>query len=107
MVVLHEGKWRAGANLGHFIGRGCKELRYDEFNCNMQCAHCNAWRDKEDMLEAYRNGIKKKYGDDILKELKARAKIIRTSTRPELEQIIQDSKVEVEHMLRYPDRYAE
>lgn len=37
MVILQDGKWRAGANIGHFIGRGTKELRYDEFNCNLQC----------------------------------------------------------------------
>lgn len=107
MIILQEGKWRTGANLGHFIGRGCKELRYDEFNTNLQCAHCNAWRDKEDMLQAYRKGIVDKYGDAILKELKERSKILRTNKREELEQIIQDSKVEVEHMLRYPDRYAQ
>ena len=65
MIVMQEDKWRAGANLGHFIGRGCKELRYDEYNTNLQCAHCNAWRDKEDMLQAYRKGIKEKYKTNL------------------------------------------
>jgi hypothetical protein len=105
-VLTAEGRWKAGANLGHFIGRGCKELRYDEFNTNLQCAHCNAWLDKEEMLSKYRKGIKDKYGDSILKELKERAKVIRTNSREELEQVIHDSKAELEHMLAHPDHYA-
>ena len=105
VIIDSEGNWRPGANLGHFIGRGCKELRYDEFNTNLQCAHCNAWLDKEEMLQRYRKGIVSKYGDSILKELKLRAKIIRTSKREELEQIIADSKMEVAHMLDHPDNY--
>lgn len=105
-VLSEEGKWRVGANLGHFIGRGCKELRYDEFNVNLQCAHCNAWRDKEDMLQAYRKGIVDKYGDRILKELKERAKITRTNSREELEQIIHDAQTELNHMLEHPTYYS-
>lgn len=105
-VLSAAGKWRAGANLGHFIGRGCKELRYDEFNTNLQCAWCNAWRDKEDMLQAYRKGIVDKYGDRTLKELKERAKITRTNSREELEQIIHDSKLELQHMLDNPTYYS-
>jgi hypothetical protein len=104
MIILDD-TWHAGANLGHFIGRGCKELRYDEFNCNLQCAHCNAWLDKEEMLQRYRKGIVKKYGDSILKELKLRAKIIRTNKREELEQVIADSKTELDYMLAHPDNY--
>lgn len=104
-ILTAEGKWRAGANLGHFIGRGCKELRYDEYNTNLQCAHCNAWLDKEEMLQRYRKGIQLKYGDSILKELKLRAKITRTNSREELEQVIHDSKAELDHMLSNPTMY--
>jgi hypothetical protein len=104
-VLTEEGRWKAGANLGHFIGRGCKELRYDEFNTNLQCAHCNAWLDKEEMLSKYRKGIQDKYGDSILKELKLRAKIVRTNSREELEQVLHDAKTELDHMLANPDLY--
>jgi hypothetical protein len=104
-VLTTEGKWRAGANLGHFIGRGTKELRYDEFNCNLQCAHCNAWADKEWMLQSYRKGIVEKYGAKTLKELKNRATITRTNSREELEEVIHDSKLELEWMLTNPDLY--
>lgn len=104
-LVVYDGKWNKGTNVGHFIGRGTKELRYDEFNCNLQCAHCNAWADKEWMQEQYRKGIREKYGADTLKELKQRATITRTNSREELEQVIADSKTEVAHMLDNPDMY--
>lgn len=104
-LVVLDDKWHAGANLGHFIGRGTKELRYDEFNCNLQCAHCNAWLDKEEMLQRYRSGIIDKYGKETLKELKERAKIIRTNKRDELEQVIHDSKIEVAHMIEHAENY--
>lgn len=105
-MLDEQGKWKAGANIGHFISRGCKELRYDEFNCNLQSAYDNAWRDKESMQEAYRKAIALKYGDGILKELKERSKITRTNSREELEQIIHDAKEELKHMLQHPDFYS-
>lgn len=105
LVVMKDDAWNRGVNLGHFIGRGTKELRYDEFNCNLQCAHCNAWADKEKMQENYRKGIALKYGESTLKELKKRAEIIRTNTRDELEEVIHDYTVEVKHMLDFPDLY--
>lgn len=106
MVVLKEdGKWGKGIDNGHFISRGLRELRYDEYNCNIQCSHCNNWRDKESMQEAYRKAIRDKYGSDILKELKTRAKIIRSNTISELEIIISDSKAQLYHCLENPDFY--
>lgn len=69
------------------------------------CAYDNAWLDKEEMLQRYRNGIIDKYGRDTLKELKARAKITRTNKREELEQVIHDSKVEVAHMMEHAENY--
>lgn len=69
------------------------------------CAHCNAWADKETMQENYRKGIALKYGDQILKELKERAKITRTNSREELEQVLHDYTIELNHMLEHSDNY--
>lgn len=69
------------------------------------CAHCNAWADKEWMQEQYRKGIVDKYGDNVLKELKQRAKIARTNSRGELEEVISDSRLELAWMLDNPDIY--
>lgn len=101
VIVDYAGHWNAGSNLGHFIGRANKKLRWDEFNCNLQCAHCNAWRDKIDMLEAYRNGIIDKYGKDTLDDLMKQSKEMHKPTRDELEQIIHDSKEQVKYMLEH------
>lgn len=97
LVKDANGKWKHTSNIGHFISRGDFNLRYDEENCNLQCAHCNAWRDKESMLEAYRTALDAKYGDGTAAKLKlAHQDHTRNSlTRPELEQIIEDSKKEI------------
>ena len=102
LVVLDEnGHWNAGSNLGHFIGRSVKKLRWDECNTNLQCAHCNAWRDKIDMLDAYKKGIEDKYGKDTLDRLKLESKQMHKPTRDELEQIIHDSREQVKYMLEH------
>lgn len=101
VILSREGRWNAGANLGHFIGRSAKKLRWDECNCNLQCAHCNAWRDKISMLDAYKKGIEDKYGKETLKRLLKEAKELHKPTRDELEQVIHDSKEQVKYMLEH------
>lgn len=92
VVVDASGHWNAGSNLGHFVGRACKRLRWDEYNCNLQCAHCNAWRDKIDMLDAYKKGVDDKYGTGTWKRLVKEGKETHKPTREELDQVIHDSK---------------
>lgn len=109
LVVLSSGGWVASSQNGHFITRGCYQLRFDEFNCHLQCAHCNAWRDKEDMLERYRAAILNLYGEDTLKELKQRSKeegSFKRPTKPELLQVIQDSKEYIKHAEEHAENYA-
>lgn len=95
LVIDSEGKWKQGVDNGHFISRGVMSLRYNEFNTNAQSAHCNAWKDKETMLEGYRKGIMDKYGKEILDELKALSKspdAYKRPTKPELLDIIESSR---------------
>lgn len=97
-----------GWDAGHYISRGNWYLRHDEENVNLQCSfHCNKM--KSGNIEKYKVALDMKYGDGTRKRLDDAAKKNPIYNPPvsELEQIIQDSKVEVEHMLRYPDRYAE
>lgn len=108
-VIDSDGKWKATAQNGHFITRGTHTLRFNEFNCNLQCAHCNAWMDKEEMLERYRNALDLKYGSDIKDELKRLSKLpeaFRRASKPELLQLIKDSKTYIEHALNNPQNYA-
>lgn len=103
LICSADGRWAKGMENGHFISRGVHQLRYDEENCNAQCSHCNAWRDKEDMQEAYRNALALKYGDNVPKDLKKRSKAENASkrlTKPELLQIIADSRAQVEFYLK-------
>lgn len=102
IVVDEDNKWIASSQLGHFIGRGIYLLRWDEENTNLQCAHCNAWLDKDEMLQRYRLALDNKYGDGTYKKLKAMSKLPNAYKRPskqELLQIIEDSKTQVEFYL--------
>jgi hypothetical protein len=109
VVKTREGKWIASSQNGHFITRGCYSLRYDELNCNMQEAHCNAWRDKEDMLERYRKALSLKYGEGTYQELKRLSKLpdaLKRPTKPELLQIISDAKSYIRHTEENPEHYG-
>lgn len=102
IVVNSDGKWIASSQNGHLISRGIYSLRFDEENCNLQCAHCNAWLDKDEMIERYRKAIDDKYGTGTYKRLKALSKLPEAYKRPkkdELLQIISDSKTQVEWYL--------
>lgn len=103
MVVYQDGKWTKGPQNGHMIGRGTFCLRYSEINCNLQCAHCNAWLDKDEMITRYRKAVDAKYGAGTYEELKAesqREDALKRPTKPELLQIIHDAKLRIDIMLR-------
>jgi hypothetical protein len=95
LVKDANGKWKAGSNIGHFITRGCFLLRWDEENGNLQCAHCNAWRDKVSMIDAYNTSLDQKYGNGTANKLKQMSKQEFKLTIPFLEEIIHDAKVEI------------
>lgn len=103
VVIDAEGRWKNSANNGHFISRGVFSLRFDEMNTNVQSAHCNAWRDKEDMLEGYRQGLDRKYGAGTAAELKRLSKLPDAYKRPskaELLQLIHDCKLRIDYILQ-------
>lgn len=56
LYVISDGRWYRGQN-GHFITRGIIALRFDERNCWLQCEYDNAWRDKDDMTNAYAKAL--------------------------------------------------
>lgn len=109
MVVLDSaGKWKQGVDCGHFVSRGVMSLRFSEENTHAQSSFCNAWRDKEDMLEGYRNGLALKCGEATVKELKRLSKLPEAYKRPsksELLRIIADTKQEVEYILAHKENY--
>lgn len=103
IVIDSDGKWIASSQNGHFISRGVYSLRFDECNCNLQSAYDNAWRDKESMQEAYREGLALKYGEATVQELKQLSKApgaFKRPTKPELLEIISDSKAQIAFYLK-------
>lgn len=105
VVIDSDGKWKSSANNGHYISRGVHSLRFDEFNTNLQSAWCNAWRDKQDMIEGYEKGLALKYGGDTVLELKRLSKLpdaYRRQKKPELLEIIRSAKAYVEYTLAHP-----
>lgn len=111
MVVRDsDGKWKQGADNGHYVSRGVHSLRFNEFNTNLQSSYCNAWDDKQRMIEGYERGLSIKYGEDTVTELKQLAKApdaYRRAKKPELLQIIADSKAYVSYALSHPENYYE
>lgn len=101
VVINSLGKRQKSNGWGHFIGRGDWNLRYDEENVNLQCSHCNAWRDKNSMLNAYKLALDAKYGDGTTAKLEKASITDRRGslTRKELETIIQDSTAQVNYYL--------
>ena len=90
-----KGNWNRYAQLGHFVGRSRKILRWDEENCNLQCSYCNCFRDKLDMLEAYKKAINDKYGDFTWERLEQTSKQNYKLTREYLDTVISDSKLQL------------
>lgn len=105
LVVFTGGKFIASAQNGHLISRGVYQLRFNEQNCSLQCAHCNAWLDKDEMIERYRNAVDLKFGNGTYKRLKAASKregAYKLPTKPELLQIIKDSTEQIAFYLDRP-----
>lgn len=105
-VMSADGRWLAGSNIGHYVGRASKNLRFDDFNCNLQAAWCNAWRDKISMLNGYRKGLDMKYGTGTATRLKREGNKDRKLSKDELLEIIADSKEYIAYALKNPDKYT-
>lgn len=100
-VAWHDGKklrFTSGWDAGHFIERGILSIRYEEENVNLQCAfHCNKM--KSGNHEKYKGALDEKYGSGTYRKLENLAKLPESRRRlpkPELLQIIHDSKVQCE-----------
>ena len=66
------------------------------------CAHCNAWLDKDEMIERYRKAVDYKFGDGTYKRLKTASKMPgshKLPTKPELMKIIEDSTNQIAEYL--------
>ena len=78
-----KGHWK-DMNAGHYEHG---KLDFDEMNVNVQCVRCNKWLHGN--LGNYNLKLIEKYGIDIVKDLKARAKmaVVEKYSRQDLEDI--------------------
>ena len=71
---------------GHYVTRGCNQLRYNERNCHCQCVGCNIF--KSGNMPEYAVALIKQYGPNILDELQREHRKIKQFTREDLQDII-------------------
>lgn len=81
---------------GHFVNRRYMALRYSETNCNAQCRSCN--RFDEGNPVGYMEGLKAKYGKDIIDKLMMAKKTSVKHTKFEYETMIDYYKSEVKKL---------
>lgn len=76
------------AQCGHYITRGCLELRWEEENNRPQCVGCNVFK-KGNYTEYSRRLIKEK-GPDVLEVLNRRKNLTKIMKRADYEILIED-----------------
>lgn len=108
VVAWHDGKklrFTKGWDAGHFIERGILSIRYEEENVNLQCSfHCNKM--KSGNHERYKGALDDKYGNGTyrrLEELATLPEARKRLTKPELLQVIHDSKTQIDFYERQLD----
>lgn len=80
------------ADCGHYVNRAHMSLRFSELNCNAQCRHCN--RFQEGNIQAYRQGLLQKIGEQKLTILEAQKNTIHKISNFELEAIAKHYRTE-------------
>ena len=77
--------WKKLQN-GHFQSRKHYSTRFDEINCQVQCAGCNVFKYGEQYV--FGNKLDIKYGTGTAEKLYLKAKQIIKLTNPEIEDLI-------------------
>jgi hypothetical protein len=72
---------------GHYVDRNRRNTIFDEMNCHPQCVDCNSYGGNGQVKPSYDAYMLAQYGEDAVEALKARAKITRQWTKPELAEL--------------------
>lgn len=81
--------WKEMQN-GHYISRSHQNTRYDLQNCNCQCPKCNVFMSGN--YPSYTIQLQKRYGWDIVKDLKCRGDKLKSWKQKELIDMINSYK---------------
>lgn len=84
---------------GHWASRRHYSTRWDERNCNVQCASCNVFRAGEIYL--YTKYLCSQYGDNFPEELYAKSQTNCKFTDVELQDMIDYYKQQVNILLKF------
>ncbi len=85
------------AEVGHFIPRGKKILKFDERNVHSQCCRCN--RFLHGNLTIYTMNLIDEYGKDFVDSLIVKQTILHKFTREELENIRRDCALKISKLI--------
>ena len=88
-----EGRFYRTAHAGHFQPETRGNTRFNETNVNGQCGICNFNQGEQ---FKYAKALDLKYGDGTAEALEREAKETKVWTIPELQEIIADSKAEID-----------
>ena len=81
---------------GHFQSRRFLSTRFDEINCQVQCAGCNVFKYGEQFRFSVR--LDEKYGSGTSLDLEKKSREIRKIARLEYEDLIKEYKERVEKL---------
>ena len=81
---------------GHYHSRIHMATRYDEFNCHAECRACN--RFSADHLDAYRDNLIRKIGQNMYDILKVKAKTNKKWSDFELEAMIKHYRAKAKEL---------
>lgn len=89
---------RKNMQLGHFISRIMTRYRRDDRNCHVQCNECNCIKSWN--IEVYEVRMRKKYGDEVVEEMK-KDKRLSFTTSSRIEDSIVFYKNKVNYLLSF------
>lgn len=81
---------------GHYVGRACMALRYEDKNTGCQCHHCNRY--SEGVKDQFAIYLQRKYGSDILEWLNTKKQETKFYTHTELEELVIVLKAKVKEL---------
>lgn len=90
------GKQPKKANAGHYYSQGGhSNVRFDEFNCHLQCEHCNTFLSGN--LIEYGINLEKKIGKEEFTILRERAYEVKKWSKQELLNLIEEYKTKIKN----------
>jgi hypothetical protein len=81
---------------GHYVGRACMSLRYEDKNTGCQCHSCN--RFSEGVKDQFAIYLQRMYGPSILEWLNAKKNELKFYSHAELEELIVIYKAKVKEL---------